>query len=166
MSALATHVKNAERMLTFAKADREGIRFVFADGQEGILPFSKISEIGSLANLDSVYLPNPYQLVLHTKSGDSIELPWDYVRPFCDKGYKRQSVQSAKRGREILGTRIRRLREEKNFSQGSLAEKAGIGRITLLRIEKGEHSPRYTTLSSIANSLGVPLAGLLTEDFI
>jgi DNA-binding XRE family transcriptional regulator len=164
MGPLAAYVKNAERMLTFAKAEEEGVRFVFADGCHGILPFPEIPEVGSLANLDSVHIPNPYQVVLDTKSGDSIELPWDFFRAFCDKDYMSQSSKSAQKGREALGARIRRLREEKQLSQVSLAEKAGIGRVTLLRIEKGEHSPRYATLLDIAKGLVVPLSNLISED--
>jgi transcriptional regulator with XRE-family HTH domain len=48
------------------------------------------------------------------------------------------------------------MREEANLSQEALAEKAAIGRATLIRIENGEHSPRYETIMKLARALQVP----------
>jgi transcriptional regulator with XRE-family HTH domain len=39
------------------------------------------------------------------------------------------------------------------MTQEQLAERAGVGRITLLRIEKGEQSPKYDTLIALASAL-------------
>jgi len=41
---------------------------------------------------------------------------------------------------------------------------AGIGRVTLVRIEKGEQSPRYETLIALSRALGLPLADVLPAD--
>ena len=67
------------------------------------------------------------------------------------------------RGRQTLGHRIRRLRNSAGLTQVALAGAAGIGRVTLVRLEKGEHTPRYKTLSAVARVLGVDVSELLVE---
>ena len=42
-----------------------------------------------------------------------------------------------------------------------LSHRAGIGRVTLARIEKGEHSPRTETLTAIARALRVEVEDLV-----
>ena len=37
------------------------------------------------------------------------------------------------------------------------------GGVTLVRLEKGEHTPRYKTLSAVARVLGVGVEELLVE---
>ena len=70
------------------------------------------------------------------------------------------------RGRHTLGQRIRRLRRSAGLSQDALARAAGIGRVTLVRLEKGEQTPRYKTLGAIAKALGVGVSKLLVESEI
>ena len=67
------------------------------------------------------------------------------------------------RGRHTLGQRIRRLRNAAGLSQDALARAAGIERVTLARLEKGEQTPRYKTLGAIARALGVGVSDLLVE---
>ena len=42
-----------------------------------------------------------------------------------------------------------------------LPSRAGIRRVTLARIEKGEHSPRTETLTAIARALGLEVEDLI-----
>jgi transcriptional regulator with XRE-family HTH domain len=51
-----------------------------------------------------------------------------------------------------LGSRLRRTRLERNLSQASLAEEAGIGRVTLQRIEEGK-SPSLVNLIRVLRAL-------------
>ena len=66
-------------------------------------------------------------------------------------------------GRSSLAERIRQLRGSARMTQDRLASAAGIGRITLVRIEKGERSPRYETLVALATALGRAPAELLVS---
>ena len=50
------------------------------------------------------------------------------------------------------------------MTQQELASKAGIGRVTLMRIENGEQLPRFETLTALADALQQPTAGLLMDD--
>jgi transcriptional regulator with XRE-family HTH domain len=51
-------------------------------------------------------------------------------------------------------TRLRRLREEAALSQQELAEKSGVSRAALVKIEACESEPRPSTLRKIAAALG------------
>jgi transcriptional regulator with XRE-family HTH domain len=53
---------------------------------------------------------------------------------------------------EKLGSRLRRVRLDRNLSQAKLAEEAGIGRATLQRIEEGK-SPSLTNLIRVLRAL-------------
>lgn len=60
-----------------------------------------------------------------------------------------------------LGKKIRRLRKKQdNLSQEKLAEKAGIHRTYMGKIERGESNPPMHTVSKIAKALKIPLSDL------
>lgn len=60
-----------------------------------------------------------------------------------------------------VGESIRRLRQVRGLSQAELAERAGVDRKTVNRIEQGHHSMRVTTLFDIAGVLDVSPQELL-----
>ena len=49
----------------------------------------------------------------------------------------------------------------RNLTQEKLAEKAGVSRDTVQRIERGTNDPRYSDLARIARALDTPLAELV-----
>ena len=110
----------------------------FADGCKGLIPFDEIPEIKERSAVSRLSLPNPYEMVLETKRGERIELPWDFARHYCDATYRPTVEAIAMRGRQTLGKRIRHLRETAGMTQQALASAAEIGRVTLVRIESGE----------------------------
>lgn len=59
-----------------------------------------------------------------------------------------------------LGRTIRRLRKRAKFSQEELAEKAGIHRTYMGKIECGESNPPVQTVSKIAKALKVSVSDL------
>ena len=154
-------VRNAERMMTSADALKQGIEFTFADGRRGLVPFAEVPEVKEFGNLASVELPNPYEAILHASSGEIVELPWDFVRHYCDASYRPRVEAVALAGRQAIGGRIRQLRESTGLTQEALAKTANIGRVTVVRIENGEQSPRYETLVSLARALGRPMGELV-----
>lgn len=161
MSLLIARVKNAERMMTHAAANNEGIEITFADGCKGIVPFADIPEVGSPSNLTGIELPNPYQVNIHHSKDEIVELPWDFVRHYCDSSYRARIEAVASEGTQSLGKRIRSIRQSIGMTQSELAKAAGIGRVTEVRIENGEQSPRYETLVAIAQALQRPLGDLI-----
>ncbi|MBI4268001.1 MAG: helix-turn-helix transcriptional regulator [Chloroflexi bacterium] len=163
MSLLSARVKNAERMMTHGAANNKGIEITFADGCSGRIPFADIPEIGNASNLKSIELPNPYQINIRTSQGEIVELPWDFARHYCDSSYRTRVEAVASEGTRALGKRIRAVRESMGMTQLELAKAAGIGRVTEVRIENGEQSPRYKTLVAIAQTLRRPVTDLITS---
>jgi transcriptional regulator with XRE-family HTH domain len=63
--------------------------------------------------------------------------------------------------RRTLGTRIRSRRLHRNLTQERLAERSGIDRSTIQRIEGGLNDPRYSHLLRIAEALDTTVADLV-----
>jgi len=62
-----------------------------------------------------------------------------------------------------LGARIQRIRMRMNLSVRDVAEKAGVNKNTILRLEKGL-TPSYTTLNRVCEALGIHIAQLTRQD--
>ena len=67
-------------------------------------------------------------------------------------------------GTDTVGSRIRRLREARGLSQAALARKAGVTRLTVIRIEMDHQSPTLASLAGLARALGVKLRALIPDD--
>ena len=111
--------------------------------------------------MSGIELPNPYEMVLNTAAGERVEIPWDFARHYCDESYRPTVEAIAMRGRQTLGQRIRQFRESAELTQEALAHSADIGRVTLVRLENGDQTPRFKTLNAIAQALGKPVQDLL-----
>ena len=158
---VTTLVKNADRMMASASVLDGGIELTFVDGCSGLIPFSDLPEVSEGGGLKDLELPTPYEMILITVSGDRSEVPWDFARHHCDPTYRPLIEAQARQARENLGGRIRERREAGGLTQAELSTHAGIGRVTLTRIERGEHSPRTETLTAIARALGVGVEDLI-----
>ena len=159
----AVLVKNADRMMMTANLREDGVELTFADGCIGLIPFSEVPEVRDRSSLAVIELPSPYEMVLKTIRGERIEIPWAFARHYCDESYRPTVEAIAMRGRLTLGGRIRQFRESVGLTQEALAQAADIGRVTLVRLEKGEQTPRFKTLNSIAQALGRRVPELLVE---
>ncbi len=164
MGLLAVRVKHAERMMTHATVMKEGIELTFADGCKGVIPFADIPEVGNPQNLSGIELPNPYLVSIHGSKGRTLELPWGFARHYCDTSYGTRIEAVAAAGTQSLGKRVRAIREAAGMTQAELATAAGIGRVTEVRLENGEQSPRYETLVAIARTLKRPVTDLIAEE--
>ena len=51
--------------------------------------------------------------------------------------------------------RLREVRESRLMTQGELARRAGVTAITISRLERGMHRPRFATVRRLAEALGV-----------
>jgi len=63
----------------------------------------------------------------------------------------------------VIGRRLRKLREEKNFSQGDVEKRTGLLRCYISRVENGHTVPSLETLERLAAALEVPLYELFYE---
>ena len=156
-------VKNANRMMTTASLLDDGIELSFADGHKGLIPYGEIPEVRNREGISRLELPNPYEMVLKISGGESVEIPWDFARHYCDAAYRPTIEAIAAMGRQTVGERIRRYRESAGLTQEALARAADIGRVTLVRLENGEQSPRFKTLKAVADALGMDAPDLLVQ---
>jgi transcriptional regulator with XRE-family HTH domain len=60
-----------------------------------------------------------------------------------------------------IGRAIRGFRQQQGITVADLAERTGLSRCMLSKIENGNISPSLSTLQSLASALGVPLTGFL-----
>jgi XRE family transcriptional regulator, regulator of sulfur utilization len=68
---------------------------------------------------------------------------------------------------EVIGPiaqNLRRLREQQNLSISTVAERAGLSKSTLSKLERGQGNPSIDTLWGLARVLGVSFASLFEED--
>ena len=155
--------QNADRLLNSARVLPQGIQVIFADGRSGVIPFDDIRGIDR-ERLAGVELPSQHVLILRDTNDESVDIPWDFARHYCDPAYRERSEAAASHGRSRMANRVRDLRKQAGMTQQQLAEAAGIARITLVRIENGSYSPRFRTLDALARALNHPPAHLLLDD--
>ena len=60
-----------------------------------------------------------------------------------------------------MGKTLKRLRTKKKLSQAALAQRAGLSREYVNKIEAGRYDPPLSTLNTLAKALGVPVTELL-----
>jgi transcriptional regulator with XRE-family HTH domain len=60
-----------------------------------------------------------------------------------------------------LGTRLRRLREQKGVAQETFADICGLHRTEIGLLERGKTVPRLDTLLIVSEHLGIEVSGLL-----
>ena len=63
----------------------------------------------------------------------------------------------------IIGTRLRKLREERRLSQGDIEKRTGLLRCYISRVENGHTVPSLETLERLASALEIPLYQLFYE---
>ena len=66
--------------------------------------------------------------------------------------------------RNIIGQRLRRLRDAKKLTQGDLEKRSGLLGCAISRLENGHTVPGLNTLEKLAQALNVPLFRLFTDD--
>ncbi len=158
----------AARMMIRVEVDKahRRLRVWFADGRVATVPVEDVERAGIPVqlDLDRVELPDPSVILIANTEGGIEEVPWDFVRHYCDVEFTRAEQEKAELARKALGERLRRLREAAGLTQVELAKRAGVGRVTVVRIENGRMDARTETLRRLARALGVKLADLLAPD--
>ncbi len=65
---------------------------------------------------------------------------------------------------QVLGSRIKELREGRGWSQRSLSQQLGISKSMVAKYEGGVHAPPVSVLARLAGLFGVTLDSLLGRD--
>ncbi len=63
----------------------------------------------------------------------------------------------------VIGTRLRKLREDRDFSQGDIEKRTGLLRCYISRVENGHTVPSIETLERLSTALEIPLYQLFYE---
>ncbi len=100
-------------------------------------------------------------------SGNLLEVPWDVVLCHCEPAYEyykgRERSEESDARAERIGQRIKTLRQEKGMTSTLLAQRSGMKRPNLSRLESGKHVPSLETLERVAEALGVPVVRLVAQ---
>ena len=63
----------------------------------------------------------------------------------------------------VIGTRLKKLREDRNLSQGDIEKRTGLLRCYISRVENGHTVPSIETLERLAAAMEIPLYQLFYE---
>lgn len=74
--------------------------------------------------------------------------------------YNRESAGVRQSPQQAFGQRIRELRQAKGMTQEDLADRCGLFRTYMSRIETGKANPTLTMIHALADSIGVPVQQL------
>jgi len=153
-------VENAYRFITGARLATGALEVLFADGSLASVPRGVVRGRHRHEPV-AVEVPGPGKVIVRFGKHSHEVFPWDYLRGFSDPSFRRGEKAKAESGRKRLGARVRSLRRGRGFTQSSLATAAGIGRVTLARLEAGRQSPSLATLEALADALGVDIQEIL-----
>ena len=112
--------------------------------------------------------PDQYYFTIKYRNGESLDIPWDFVRPRANKEYEfnvgKKQKKSENLTAEEIGKRIIQIREQKSMTQEQLSTRTGILRNNISRIENGYHQPSLPILEKIAEGLKIPVVNLLARN--
>lgn len=76
----------------------------------------------------------------------------------------KETQEGARSARVAFGRRVRRIREQRGFSQEHLAEMAGIHRTYMSSVERGQRNIGLDNIAALADALGVSPALFFEQD--
>lgn len=134
---------------------------MFADMCCKPVPLSVVPTPKSV-NWNTARLVNPFLLRVQFADGrGAYEIPTSEIRALIDHNQVLKETIHVSKHRKRVCQRLKALREKEGLTQGQLAKRAGIQRVTLNRIENGSQNATLETLEKLAGSLGVDVATLL-----
>ena len=140
-----------------------GFAVRLGNGRAYFLPLGDLFEADSSDVINVVQGEDDSYYVATQASGNTFEIPWDDVLYHCEPTYEyyKHRAGSLEQDNLRIGQRIRGVRKRKGLTITALAERAGMKRPNLSRLERGKHRPSLDTLERIAEALGVPVAELV-----
>lgn len=86
------------------------------------------------------------------------------LQQFADSLMSAEDRREAKmRERESFGQRVRAARQERGLKQADVAEAAGMSRVTLSKVENGEHDLAISFVRPLAAALGISTGELFSD---
>lgn len=106
---------------------------------------------------------NPFEISIPA-SPKSFEIPWDKLRVLTDKEFAKYLAIKSEEQSQLIGIKVKRLREKKEISSKELAERAGVTPQTISRIEQGHTDVSFATLRKILAAMGYTLKDLANQE--
>jgi DNA-binding XRE family transcriptional regulator len=126
--------------------DGKRLIFVFENGEGYSIPRKNLpgddgSPIAAIEIFD-----HRGAVLIRQASGEAYDLPWDSVKHYGHGGRQKKFK---------VGDQLKKIRQERGFSQKSLAQAAGISRMQLTRLERNISTPQLDTLLNLSRVLGI-----------
>lgn len=102
---------------------------------------------------------NPYEITVNA-DGERMEIPWSTLRSITDSAYSSHLASMAEERSQLVGLRLRELRESRGLTAKDVSERAGLSAQSLSRIETAKHDVVFTTLQKILAAMGCSLKDL------
>lgn len=89
----------------------------------------------------------------------------ELILPMSDTSARKNSTMIESASSERLGARVRELRKDSRLTLDALAERSGVSRAMLSKVERGEKNPTLVVAAKLAEGFGVTLSQLVgTEE--
>jgi DNA-binding XRE family transcriptional regulator len=136
-----------------------------SDDRTGTIPVDELDLSFSPQSINMDHFNQKDGLEVKLISEDDKEvLPWDFLRTKIDSEYRERQKQQQNHELKALGQRLKNFRKAEGLNQEELATRAGIGRVTLSRLERGKQEPRFQTLMNLASAMDISFQKLITEE--
>jgi len=99
-------------------------------------------------------------LLIPTSEGDLEEIPGDVLRMMTNANYRAYVVRLASRWAGNIGRHLAALRKARGLTQQAVADAAGLGRVSLTKVETGKVEPSFATVVKLLAAMGARLQDL------
>jgi DNA-binding XRE family transcriptional regulator len=92
--------------------------------------------------------------------GQVEEIPGDVIRITTNADYRAYIVKLASRWADQIGKNLAAIRKARGLTQKSAAISAGLGRVSLAKVETGKVEPSFATVVKLLAAMGAPVQEL------
>ncbi len=99
-------------------------------------------------------------LLIPSPGGELQEIPGDVIRMVTNADYRAHVVRLASDWADQIGRHLSAFRKARGLTQKSLAEAAGLGRVSLAKVETGKVEPSFSTVVKLLAAMGASVQDL------
>jgi DNA-binding XRE family transcriptional regulator len=99
-------------------------------------------------------------LLVPTQQGTVEEIPGDVIRMIGDADYRAYIVDLASMWAARIGRHLAAVRKNRGLTQEAVAKAAGLGRVSLAKVETGRVEPSFSTVVKLLAAMGARVQDL------
>jgi DNA-binding XRE family transcriptional regulator len=99
-------------------------------------------------------------LLIPTSDGHTEEIPGDVIRMTTNADYRAYIVGLASHWADQIGKHLAAIRKARGLTQKSVASAAGLGRVSLAKVETGKVEPSFSTVVKLLAAMGARVQDL------